>query len=111
MQEPDDQQQYQAADGGVDDRLNNAQAEMDADQRQQPTADKGADDSNEEIAEDAEPGAAHDLAGQPSGNEADHQYDQETLTRHVHARVLRTHQMRRYAGKFPSRSGNANPIN
>ena len=28
-----------------------------------------------------------DLAGQPSGDETDHQYDQETFTRHVHFRI------------------------
>jgi hypothetical protein len=69
--EPDDQQQYQRADGGVDDRRNNARAKMDAELRKQPTTDKGAYDSNDEIAEDPKPGALHDLAGQPSGNEAD----------------------------------------
>jgi hypothetical protein len=30
----------------------------------------------------------HDLAGQPSGNEADHQYDHQTFTRHVHLLIL-----------------------
>ena len=69
--EPDDQQQYQRADGGVDDRRNNARAKMDAELRKQPTTDEGAYDSNEEITDDPKPGALHDLAGQPSGNEAD----------------------------------------
>jgi hypothetical protein len=45
-----------------------------------------------------EPGALHNLTGQPSGNEADHQYDQETFTRHVHLRILQLHQQ---ADKFP----------
>jgi hypothetical protein len=69
--EPDDQQQYQRADGGVDDRRNNARAKMDAELRKQPTTDEGAYDSDEEIADDPKPGALHDLAGQPSGDEAD----------------------------------------
>jgi hypothetical protein len=30
----------------------------------------------------------HDLARQPSGNEADHQYDQKTFTRHMHLCIL-----------------------
>ena len=94
--EPDDQQQDQRADGGVDDRRDDAGAEMDAELRKQPAADEGADDSNEEIADDPEPGALHDLAGQPARNEADHQYDQETFTRHVHLRIL---QIRRIAGQ------------
>jgi hypothetical protein len=56
---------------------------MNAELRKQPTADKGTDNSNDEIADDSKPGASHDLAGQPSGNEADQQYDQETFARHV----------------------------
>jgi hypothetical protein len=52
---------------------------MDAELRQQPTTDEGAYDSNEEIADDPKAGALHDLAGQPSGGEADPYYDQETF--------------------------------
>jgi hypothetical protein len=51
-----------------------------------------------EVADDPEPGALHDLARQPSGNEANHQYDQETFTQHVHLRILQLHQQ---ADKFP----------
>jgi hypothetical protein len=69
--EPDDQQQYQRADGGVDDRRNNARAKMDAELRKQPTTDERANYSNDEIADDPKPGALHDLSGQPSGTEAD----------------------------------------
>jgi hypothetical protein len=46
------QQQYQRADGGVDDRRNNARAKMDAELRKQPTTDERANDSNDEIADD-----------------------------------------------------------
>ena len=42
---------------------------MDAELRQKPATDEGAYDSNDEVADDPEPGAAHDLAGQPSGDE------------------------------------------
>jgi hypothetical protein len=78
--ESDDQQQDQRADGGVDDRRNDARAKMDAELRKQPTADEGAYDSNDDIADDPEPGTLHDLTGQPPGNEADQQYDQETFS-------------------------------
>jgi hypothetical protein len=70
--EPDDQQQYQRADGGVDNRRNNAQAKMDGKLRKHPSTDEGADDSNKDIADDPKPCASHDLTGQPSGDEADH---------------------------------------
>jgi hypothetical protein len=38
--------------------------------RQEPAADEGAHNSNDEIADDPKPGALHDLTGQPSSNEA-----------------------------------------
>jgi hypothetical protein len=44
---------------------------MDAELRKQPTTDERANNSNDEIADDPKSGALHDLAGQPSGNEAD----------------------------------------
>src|SRR4051794_31655575 len=86
--EPDEQQQNQSADRGVDDRRNDTGAEMDAEPRKDPAADESADDPDQEIADDAEPGALHDLACQPSGNEADQQDDQEAFTGHVHRRFL-----------------------
>jgi hypothetical protein len=61
--ESDDQQQYQRADGGVDNRRDNTQAKMDTELRKQPTTDESAHDSNEEIADNPKPGALHDLAG------------------------------------------------
>jgi hypothetical protein len=66
--------------------------------RKEPTANEGTSDSDEKVADNPEPGALHNLTGQPSGNEADHQYDQETFTRHVHLRILQLHQQ---ADKFP----------
>jgi hypothetical protein len=66
---------------------------MDAELRKQPAADEGTDDSNDEVTDDAEPGASHYLAGKPSGNETNHQYDQETLTRHIHVRILQISSM------------------
>jgi hypothetical protein len=98
--EADDQQQDQRADGGVDDSRNEARAKMDAELRKQPTTDECADDPNDDIADDPEPGASHDLAGQPSCNEADHQYDKETFARHMHLPML---QVQRPAGLAPFR--------
>jgi hypothetical protein len=74
---PDDQQEYQRPDCGVDDRRNHPHAEVNTELRKQPAADEGADNSNDEIADDPKSGALHEL--QPPGNEANHQYDQETF--------------------------------
>jgi hypothetical protein len=71
---------------------------VEAELGKEPTANEGTSDSDEKVADNPEPGALHNLTGQPSGNEADHQYDQETFTRHVHLRILQLHQQ---ADKFP----------
>ena len=65
-----------------------ARAEVQAELREKPAANEGTCDSDEEVADDPEAGPLHDLARQPSGNEADHQYDQETFTRHMHLCIL-----------------------
>jgi hypothetical protein len=36
------------------------------------------------VADESEAGSPHDLAGEPAGNEANKQYDQQAFTRHVH---------------------------
>jgi hypothetical protein len=44
---------------------------MDAELSKQPSTNESADYSDDEIADDPKSGALHDLAGQPSGDEAD----------------------------------------
>jgi hypothetical protein len=84
MDEPDDEQQYDGADGGVDDRADNSVAKMDSELRQQPVADEGTDNSDYHVTNYAKTRPPDDLAGQPAGNETDQQYDEETFVRHVH---------------------------
>jgi hypothetical protein len=60
---------------------------VEAELRKEPTANEGACNSYEEVADEPEPGPLHNLTGQPSGNETNHQNDQETFTRHVHLRI------------------------
>jgi hypothetical protein len=78
-----EEQQYRA-DGGVDDRADDTAAEMDAELGQQPTAYKGTQDTDDQIADDPESGPAYDLTGQPAGDESHEQYDQEAFARHIH---------------------------
>src|ERR1700730_2792050 len=80
--EPENQQEQHRADRGVDDRSDNTHPNVDAELRQQPVADEGPYDSDDEVADDPIPGTAHDMAGQPSGNDADQQDDEETFTGH-----------------------------
>ena len=65
---------------------------MEAELRKQPTANEGTCNPYEEVTDDPEPGTLRDLTGQPSGNETDHQNDQQTITRYMHLRILSIYQ-------------------
>jgi hypothetical protein len=57
---------------------------VDTELGQQPVANEGPYDPDEQVTDESEPGASHDLARQPSGNEPDQQYHKETFARHMH---------------------------
>ena len=61
------------ADGGVDDVAHRADAEADAELRQQPAGHHRADDADDDVAEQAEAAARDDQAGNPAGDRADDQ--------------------------------------
>jgi hypothetical protein len=78
-QKPNHKQKQDRANGSVDDRGDNAGTEMDADLRQQPVANKRADNAYYQIADESESGPPDDLSSQPAGNKTDEQYDQQTF--------------------------------
>jgi hypothetical protein len=55
--QPHDEQQYQRPDRRVDDRRYNTNAKVNTELGQQPVANEGAYDPDEEIPDDSEPGA------------------------------------------------------
>jgi hypothetical protein len=57
---------------------------MDAQLRQQPASDKGAQYPDNEVTDDSKTGPLHDLTRQPACNETDKQYDQQAFARHIH---------------------------
>jgi hypothetical protein len=57
---------------------------MNTEPGQQPASDKGAYNSDKEIADDPKTSALHDLACEPAGYETHEQNDQQTFARHVH---------------------------
>src|SRR5579859_6293573 len=63
--QPDNQQQYDGADRRIDDFRHQAGADRDAELRKQVACDQRAGDTDDDVADDAKAGAAHDLAGQP----------------------------------------------
>src|ERR1700720_17100 len=82
LDQPDDDQQDDRADKGVDDRGDKAATDGDADLRQQPTGDECADDADDDVADQSEAAAFHDHAGQPAGNRADDEPNDEGLYVH-----------------------------
>ena len=82
--ELDDNKQHNCADQSVDDRADNSPAEVDTELRQQPVADECADNSDYQVTNEPKADPVHNSPSQISGDETDHQYDQETFVRQVH---------------------------
>jgi len=61
---------------------------MDPKLRKYPARNEGPRYSHDEIADEAQARTLHDLTRQPSGRDADGQYDEKAFTRYAHFRVL-----------------------
>jgi len=68
--QPHDQQQQDGSDCGIDDLRDQAGADVNAEFRKQKACHQRAGDADENVADDAKAGAAHDLAGEPAGDKA-----------------------------------------
>src|SRR5579872_1890135 len=75
--EPQNEQKDDGADEGIDDRGNEARADIDAEPRQQPAGDQAADDADDNIADQSESAAFDDHAGKPASDRADDQPDND----------------------------------
>jgi hypothetical protein len=84
--QPKQQKKHHRANEGVDDQGNDPGAKMDANPRQQPIADKRADQANNQVTDQSKAAAFHDSAGEPSGDNADDQDDKKTLIGQIHGR-------------------------
>jgi hypothetical protein len=82
--QPHDKEQQYRTDSRVDDCTDHSNAKVDAEPRQQPASDKGAQNPDKEVTNDPEAGPLHDLTRQPACNETDKQDDQQAFTRHIH---------------------------
>src|SRR5215470_12586112 len=83
MEQPEDDEKQHGADRGHDHGGDESAADVDAQARQQPSADQGTDYSNADVGDDAETGASNDLPGKPTGDETDEQNDENALVRHA----------------------------
>jgi len=78
-QKANDQQEHDRANGGVDDLCDHPRAEVDVQLGQEPTADKSAEYSYDEVSEDSESGTSNDLTCQPSRHDADKDDDKQAV--------------------------------
>lgn len=65
-EQPHNEEQQDRADRCIDDGADYSGTEVHADTRQQPAADEGADDPDQQVANDSETGASDDFAGKPA---------------------------------------------
>src|ERR1700741_4864080 len=77
--ELDDREKDDGADRCVDDRGRYSGAQVNIQSRQQPIADKRADDSDDDVTDYAEARTSHDQGGQPAGYQTDDENDDETF--------------------------------
>jgi len=81
LDQPDNGNQDDRAYGCGDDR-SDQRANRNAKDAEQPTADFGADNANDDVANGAE-SAMHNSPGEPAGNSTDQKKDDQTRKRHL----------------------------
>src|SRR6202158_5711147 len=80
--EPDDQQQNNGPGSRRDDFAEDAGADEDAELTEEPAADEGTDDADDDVAEKTEAAALDDDAGEPTGDGAEQEPNQNRFERH-----------------------------
>ena len=63
-------------------------AEMKVEVREQVVADEGADDADDEVADQPEAAAGDDEPGEPAGDDADHDDDEKVFPGHARSPLL-----------------------
>src|SRR5215471_5940904 len=83
LYQPQNDQQDDRADEGVDDRSNEAAADYNANLREQPTSDQAADNTDDNVADQSVAATFDYHTGKPTGDGADDQPNDECLCVHV----------------------------
>jgi hypothetical protein len=79
-----DEQKYDRSYKSVYNQGNDPHTKVNTKLRQQPIADKRADQADYQIADEPKPATLHNFTCQPPSNNTDNDYDQQTLTGKVH---------------------------
>jgi hypothetical protein len=82
VDEPENDQKENRANGSGDDRGHDTGAKMNSQSGKQPIAYKGADDADAKIRHETKASASHDLAGKPTRDQSDQQNDKQAFTGH-----------------------------
>ncbi len=78
--ESDDEEEQNCADCRIGDRCDHPGTEMDAKLRQQQSAYEGSCNADNHIADEAQASALHEMARQPSGDDADQKQREQSFT-------------------------------
>jgi hypothetical protein len=80
--EPDDVQQEECADNSCNQQAEDTSA-RNAEQTEYPDSDEGTNHSDDQIANETEPGALHDFASEESGDNPDDEKKQQVFSTHL----------------------------
>src|SRR5215467_4156508 len=78
----ENEQKDHRADERADDLTNQSRADVDAEPWQKPAGDEGADDTNDDVADEAKAIPLHDLTGGPACDRPHHQQNNQCLGAH-----------------------------
>jgi hypothetical protein len=79
--DPDDREQHNGSNSGVDDQRHDANTKMDVQSWQQPITDEGSDNTHYEVPDETEPTTGDQPPGEPASDNADQYYDEKALVR------------------------------
>jgi hypothetical protein len=73
------QEKYNGSDKGIDDQGDNPDPEVNTQPRQQPIANEGADQTDQQVSNESKAATLHHPARQIAGNDSDNDDDEEAL--------------------------------
>jgi hypothetical protein len=79
MDQADEHKKQYRAKRGLNDCRDDARTEMDSKLRKEPARNEGAYDPHDEVADEAKACTPDDLAREPTGGDADDQYDEKVF--------------------------------
>jgi hypothetical protein len=79
--DPDDREQHNGTNRGVDNQRHDANTKMDVQSWQQPITDESPDNAHYQVPDETEPTTSDNPPGEPARDNADQYYDEKALVR------------------------------